>query len=227
MTAESRAAKKHTGDDLEVWVIEDNPTFRRALTALLEDEPSTRCTLAADSCEPAIMAVEDGDCPHVVLMDIGLPGMGGIEGTRRIKSLSPMTEVVILTIHEDSEQVFEAIRAGASGYLLKPSATEEIIDAVHKVRRGQAAINPAIARRILTLFSRLSDSPTEPPDYGLTPREREILQLMVDGLTLRQAAERIGVSFHTVDTHIRNIYAKLHVRTRASAVGKAISERIL
>ena len=214
-------------DALDVWVVEDNPTFRRAVTALLEDEPTTRCSLSVDSCEPAVEAVQDGHCPHVVLMDIGLPGMGGIEGTRRIKSLSPTTDVVILTIHEDSERVFEAIRAGASGYLLKPSPAEEIIDAVHKVRRGEAAINPSIARRVLSLFSRLSEPPAEVPDYGLTARERDILQLMVDGLTLRQAAERLNISFHTIDTHIRNIYAKLHVRTRASAVGKAVSERIL
>jgi DNA-binding NarL/FixJ family response regulator len=225
--AESESRPQRGGDELEVWVIEDNPTFRRAVTALLQDEPSTCCTLDADSCEPAVEKIEDGHCPHVVLMDIGLPGMGGIEGTRRIKALSPTTEVVILTIHEDSAQVFDAIRAGASGYLLKPSASEEIIEAVHRVRRGQAAINPSIARRVLTLFSRLPDSTTEPPDYGLTPREREILQLMVDGLTLRQAAGRVNISFHTVDTHIRNIYAKLHVRSRASAVGKAISERIV
>lgn len=219
--------KGPAGDLLEVWVIEDNPTFRRALTSLLADEPTVHCTLDADCCEPALLEIEGGQCPHVVLMDLGLPGMGGIEGTRRIKSLSPTTDVVILTIHEDSEKVFEAIRAGASGYLLKPSPAEAIVDAVHRVRRGEAAINPSIARRILSLFSRLTEPPAETADYGLTPREREILQLMVDGLTLRQAAERLYLSFHTVDTHIRNIYAKLHVKTRASAVGKAIHERIV
>lgn len=216
-----------TNAKLEVWIVEDNPTYRRALAALLGREPSMECTLIADCCEPAIAAAEEGRGPDVVLMDIGLPGMGGIEGTRRIKSLSPATDVVILTIHEDSERVFEAIRSGASGYLLKPSPAQSILAAVRQVRRGEAAINPAIARKILSLFSSLSSPRRGGSEYGLTDREREILQILVEGLTIRQTAKRLGVSFHTVDSHIRNIYAKLHVRSRASAVGKAIHEQLV
>ncbi len=212
---------------LEIWVVEDNPTFRRALAVLLEREPTMRPTLIADSCEPALIAVENGRSPDVVLMDIGLPGLSGIEGTRRLKSMSPTTDVIILTIHEDSDRVFDAIRAGASGYLLKPSTVEAIIDAVHQVRRGEAAINPSIARKILSLFSSLSSPRKGTAEYGLTAREREILQLLVHGLTIRQTADRLGVSFHTVDSHIRNIYAKLHVSSRASAVGKAVQEHLV
>lgn len=212
---------------LDVWVIEDNPVFRKALVSLLEEAPSMRCALAEESCEPAIAAAEAGHLPDVVLMDLGLPGMGGLEGTRRLKSIIPTADVVILTIHEDSDKVFDAICAGASGYLLKPSSSETILDAVRAVRSGAAVINPAIARKVLSLFARLAEPQSGAESYGLTSRERQILQLLVDGLTTRQIAGRLEVSFHTVDTHIRNIYSKLHVHNRGGAVAKAVQERLI
>lgn len=212
---------------LDVWVIEDNPVFRRALVSLLDESPSMKCALAEESCEPAIAAAEAGHLPDVVLMDLGLPGMGGLEGTRRLKSIIPTADVIILTVHEDSDKVFDAICAGASGYLLKPSSSDTILDAVRDVRTGAAVINPSIARKVLSLFARLAEPRSGAQEYGLTSREREILQLLVDGLTIRQIAGKIDVSFHTVDTHIRNIYSKLHVHNRGGAVAKAIQERLI
>ena len=214
-------------DTVDVWVVEDQRMLRRALASLLGETPDLRCSLAVDSCEDAIAAIEDGMTPDIVLMDIGLPGMSGIEGTRAIRSLAPTTRVIMLTVHEDNDRIFDAICAGASGYLLKPSSTEQIVEAVRQVRAGAAPINATIARKLLTLFTRLAAPRSAAEEYGLTAREREILQLLVEGMTIAQIAERLVVSYHTIDTHIRNIYAKLHVRNRSGAVAKAVQERLI
>ena len=211
----------------DVWVVEDKLLFRRALVTLLNETVDMRCGFDSDRCEMAVAAVEGGGAPDIVLMDIGLPGMDGIEGTRAIRSLSPTTRVIILTVHEDNEKIFDAICAGASGYLLKPTSTDSIIDAIRQVRQGGAPINAYIANKLLSLFARLATPKSGAEQYGLTKREREILQLLVDGLTMAKIADQLGVSYHTIDTHIRNIYAKLHVRTRGGAVAKAVKERLI
>jgi DNA-binding NarL/FixJ family response regulator len=186
-----------------------------------------RCSIAVETCEEALEAIEEGMAPDIVLMDIGLPGMNGIDGTRAIRSRSPTTRVIMLTVHEENEKIFEAICAGASGYLLKPSSTEQIVEAVRQVQRGAAPINAHIAKKMLTMFARLAKPTSAADEYGLTAREREILQLLVEGMTIAQIAERLIVSYHTVDTHIRNIYGKLHVHTRGGAVAKAVHERLV
>lgn len=211
----------------DVWVVEDKLLYRRALVTLLNETTDLRCGLDTDRCELAVAAVEGGRTPEIVLMDIGLPGMDGIEGTRSIRSLSPTTRVIILTVHEDNEKIFDAICAGASGYLLKPTSTDSIIDAIRQVREGGAPINATIASKMLSLFTRLAEPTSSAEQYGLTKRERQILQLLVDGLTMARIADQLTVSYHTIDTHIRNIYAKLHVRTRGSAVAKAVKERLI
>ena len=213
--------------DYDVWVVEDQRLFRRALVTLLNETPEMRCGFDSESCEEAIEAIEDGLTPEIVLMDIGLPGMNGIEGTRAIRSLSPTTRVIMLTVHEDNEKIFDAICAGASGYLLKPTPTDQIVDAVRQVRGGGAPINAYIASKLLSLFERLATPRSGAEEYGLTKREREILHLLVGGLTMAQIAEKLFVSYYTIDTHIRNIYAKLHVRTRGGAVAKAVKERLI
>jgi DNA-binding NarL/FixJ family response regulator len=212
---------------LNVWIVEDHARLRRDLAALLEGEEDLNCTLAVSSVEDALAALDEDPPPDVVLMDIGLPGMNGIEGTARLRSLSPTTRVVVLTVHAEDEKVFDAICAGACGYLLKPSAPGRIVAAVRQAARGAAPINAFIASKILAQFARLTPAPTPVTDYGLTGREREILQLLVDGLTMRQIADHLDVSYHTVDTHLRNIYEKLHVRTRSKAVAKAVRERLV
>jgi DNA-binding NarL/FixJ family response regulator len=214
-------------DGFEIWVVEDKRIFRRALASLIDAAEDMRCPVAVESCEEAIAALEEGMTPDIVLMDIGLPGMDGIEGTRAIRSLSPTTRVIMLTVHEENEKIFEAICAGASGYLLKPSSTGQVVDAVRQVLAGAAPINAHIASKMLTMFARLAEPRSAADEYGLTKREREILQLLVEGLTIGQIADRLIVSYHTVDTHIRNIYAKLHVRKRGSAVAKAVQERLV
>ena len=213
---------------VNVWVVEDSRMYRQAAAALLADADGVRCGLAVASCEEALAQLAPDTAPDIVLMDIGLPGMNGIEGTRRFKELSPRTQVVMLTVHEEHESIFEAICAGASGYLLKPSRAEEIVAAIHDVARGGSPINPYIARKVLKRFAEAGRSASaDQPDYGLTRREKEVLQLFVDGLTMREVAERLGTSYHTIDTHTRSVYEKLHVRSRGGAVAKAIQERLL
>ena len=213
-----------TDSPIDVWVVEDNEYLRETVVELVDGQTEMRCTLAADSSEVALEALECDAIPQVVLMDLGLPGMGGIEGIRRIKSHSPTTHIVVLTVHEDDENVFEALCSGACGYLLKPASTDRIIEAIHLALSGGAPMSAFIARKVLRLF-RHHVRPRA--DYGLTDREREILHLLVEDHTQKEIAAKLFVSPHTVDTHLRNIYAKLQVHSRSGAIVKALRERLL
>jgi DNA-binding NarL/FixJ family response regulator len=210
--------------DVQVWLVEDQALLRDGLEVVLDAADGLACPVAVDSVEAAEAALDAGHRPDIVLMDIGLPGKSGIEGAELVRQRAPSARVVILTVHEEDENVVAAICAGASGYLLKPTSPERVVEAVREVRGGAAPINGFIAGRVLTLLAKLA-SPG--PDYGLTPREHETLELLVAGLTMKGVADRLGVSYHTVDTHVRNVYAKLHVRSRGSAVAKALRERIV
>ena len=209
---------------ITLWLIEDNDTYRDTIVALVDSTEGMHCTHACQSCEKALKALEDDFAPEIILMDIGLPGMSGIEGLARIKAISPSTGLIMLTVFDDEKQIFEAICAGASGYLLKSAQPHEIVEAVRQVLAGGAPMNARIARKVLDMFSRLSIPMGE---YGLTGREKEILHLMVDGLTAKGIAEKLFLSIRTVDTHVKNIYTKLHVHSRSGAVAKAFRERLL
>lgn len=210
--------------DLAIWLVEDNDLYRETTAELIAETDGMSCPVAVDSCEAALDRLEAGALPDIVLMDIGLPGMSGIDGARQVRARVPDCRVIMLTIHEEDDKVFQAICAGASGYLLKPTLPERVVRAIREVHEGAAPINPFIARKVLDLFGRFTGPAA---DYGLTSRENEILQLMVDGLTMNAIADRLFLSYHTVDTHIRNIYGKLHVRSRSRAVAKAIRERLI
>ncbi|RYD17563.1 MAG: response regulator transcription factor, partial [Verrucomicrobiaceae bacterium] len=162
--------------------------------------------------------------PDVILLDVGLPGMDGIEGLRRFREAAPGTALLILTVFEDDGKILRAICAGASGYLLKTAPVEEITAAIHDVLAGGSPMNSRIARRVLTMFSQLVPAKK---DYGLTAREKGILQLMVDGNIKKEIAALLDVSVHTVNTHMRHIYEKLQVHTGTKAVAKALQERLL
>lgn len=213
-----------SSETIILWAIEDEPLFRHGLEQLFRRQSRVTCEHLFARCEEALQALEEEPAPDVVLIDVGLPGISGIEGIRRIKSLSPITDCIVLTIHEENDNVFKAICAGASGYLLKSVAADEIVNAVIEVRHGGAPINPQIARNVLSMFSRLHAPASE---YGLSEREKEILGHLVEGLTKRAISERVLLSHHTIDSHIRNIYAKLHVHSRSGAIAKALNERIL
>lgn len=183
------------------------------------------CPRSFGSCEEALAAFEKEPPPQVILCDVGLPGMDGISGIRRFKAISPGTHVIVLTVYDDHDKVFEAICAGASGYLLKNSSEEHIVSSIQDVLNGGAPMNPRVAKLVLEAFARQNSAPQK-NDYGLTPREKEILELMVKGLIKKEIADGLGLSFHTVNNQLRSIYEKLHVHTRGGAVAKALKERL-
>lgn len=221
----SQGSSHNSIDELSVWIIEDDELFRNTILSFLNQSPGIRCERAFSSCEEALKILEKEYAPEVMLMDIGLPGgMDGIEGVKRIKAISPATDIIMLTIHEEDDKVFKAICSGANGYLLKSSTSEEIITSIKEVLGGGAPMNAQIARKVLEMFASLAAPKS---DYGLTDREREILRLMTDGLTKKVIAERLFVSYFTIDTHLKNIYAKLHVHSGRGAVAKVLKEHLL
>lgn len=211
-------------ETITLWVVDDDNFFRSTLATMLNETPGFSCTGVFGTAEEAVRVLRNGDIPEVVLMDIGLPGMDGIEATRQVKSISPATDVIILTIKEGDQEVFNAICAGADGYLLKSLTQEEIIQAVNEVLRGGAPMNAQIARKVLTMFSKFV---TPESDYGLSARERTILKLLTEGLTKKQIAEKLFLAPATVETHSKNIYSKLQVHSRSEAVAKALKEKLL
>jgi DNA-binding NarL/FixJ family response regulator len=211
-------------DTIGVWVIEDDPGLRNGLRELIRTTAGMRCDHAFTRAEEALEAIKGKDPPEVMLVDIGLPGMSGIEGIRQMKMVSPGTEFIVLTIHEERESVFDAICAGATGYLVKNLPPEAILEKIREAARGGAPIDPLIARRVLEI---LSGAEPARGDYGLTEREMDVLTMMVQGMTRLDIAEKLFVSPATINTHSRNIYEKLHVHTRGSAVAKALKERLV
>jgi DNA-binding NarL/FixJ family response regulator len=207
-----------------IWIVEDDGTYGTRLSQLVNLSEEFVAERLCFNCEDALALLETEVPPDIVLMDIGLPGMSGIEGIRRVKAIAPSIQVVVLTVFEDADNIIRAIGAGSSGYLLKDSSLEDIVVSLKSVLDGGAPINPQIARKMLEMFTQLSAPPT---DYGLTRREKEVLGLLVDGFSKKQIAERIFVSFNTVDKHVRNIYDKLQVQTRSGVVAKVLKEHLL
>jgi DNA-binding NarL/FixJ family response regulator len=209
-----------------VWLIEDHADSRRVLARVLNRADNLSCPCAFNTCETALEALRTTrQPPDVVLLDIGLPGMNGIEGIAHLKALAPAVHVIILTVYDDQEKVFKAICAGASGYLLKNTDEEDIAQGVREVLEGGAPINPRVARLVLNRFTGASTPAKQ--EYGLSTREREVLEFMVQGLIKKEIAERLKLSYHTVDNHLRSIYTKLQVHTRSGAVAKAVTENLL
>jgi DNA-binding NarL/FixJ family response regulator len=207
----------------EIWIVEDNVFFKNCLLELINNETDLVCNHSFNSCEKTLRQLELGIHPNIILLDIGLPGMSGLEGIQKFKQFAPSTQIIIITVHEDSDSIFQAICSGAAGYLLKDSPGEKIIEAIHDVQKGGSPINAQIARKVLKAFA-ASNIPS--PDYDLTGREREILLHMINGLTKKEIGVKLSLSHHTIDTHVRKIYEKLHVNKRSSAVAKALMQKI-
>lgn len=209
---------------LDIWVIEDNDELRATLVEVIDSDPEMMCSLNFAKCEDALVALQHESPPQVILMDIGLPGMSGIEGVRRIHSISPATQFIMLTIYEDDDNVFRSLCAGATGYLLKGGSTGKIIAAIKEVQAGGAPLNAHIAKKVLSMFTCLV---VPHADYSLTEREKEILNLLVAGKSQKQIAVALFLSPFIIATHMKNIYVKLHVHCRSEAVAKALKERLL
>ena len=209
---------------ISVWVVEDGEDYRNTVVSLIEGHEQMQCPMAFSNAEDALSELNRSIAPDVFLMDIGLPGMDGVACVERLRRIAPRSEIVILTIHEDSDTIFRALCAGAAGYLPKTSSAVQICEAILTVVKGGAAMNAQIARRVLSLFTQF----TAPAwDYELTSRERETLEHLVGGKQKAQIAHSLSLSVHTVDSHIRNVYAKLEVHSRSDAVAKALKERLV
>ena len=216
---------RHAHTSSVVWIVEDHPDLRTTLQEALEVSACGHVEAFA-SCEASLKELQTPNTPRpdVIILDIGLPGMSGLEGLSKYKDLSPATDIVMFTVFDDRQRVFEAICAGASGYLLKSEPLERIVAAVEEVTAGGAPMTAEIARSVLNRFSQLAPSKT---DSDLSDREREVLTLLADGLTKKEIAVRLALSLHTVDNYVRRIYTKLHVNTVGGAVAKAIREGLV
>lgn len=199
-------------EDIKIGIVEDNRDLREALQQMVEDAPGLRFVCAFSDAEDAIRHLPK-HAPDVVLMDIHLPFRSGIECTRRLKDLCPGLQVLILTVYEDSESIFDALKAGASGYLLKRSSPAEILAAIAAVRLGGAPMSSQIARQVVASFQQVTPS-LEPEGEPLSERETEVLGYITKGYTGKEIAEKMHVSINTVKTHLKHIYQKLHVRSR-------------
>jgi len=211
-------------DTIHLWIIEDHKTYGERLARALNRLEGIACTQRFTACEDAFAALTTEPPPQVLLLDVGLPGVSGLEGIARLRQLAPHTAIVILTVFEEDDKIFRAICAGAAGYLLKTSSTDDIAAAIRSAAAGGSPINPHIARRVLEMFSK-ANAPHK--DYGLTPRELDILKLLVSGSTIKDAAAQLGIGYYMADEYIRSVYVKLQVRSRGSAIAKAVKEGLV
>jgi DNA-binding NarL/FixJ family response regulator len=207
-----------------IWIIEDNVPFRRAAVRALEAREEFCSVRGFGRCEDALEVIGREPGPEAILLDLGLPGMDGLEGIRRLKGALPDTAILVLTVFEDDDKIFRAVCAGASGYLLKSEPMARVGEAVSQAIAGGSPMNPRVARRVLEMFSRLAPGQK---DYGLTEREKAVLELMVEGLSRKQIADRLDLNQHTADYVMRCLYKKLHVNGMTAAVSVALKERLV
>ncbi|HEV3473264.1 MAG TPA: response regulator transcription factor [Actinomycetota bacterium] len=214
-----------TTDPVRVVLVDDHDLLRRGIRTMLETEADIEVVGEASDGSEALALVEE-TVPDVVLVDVIMPKQDGIEATREIKDSFPNVAVLVLSGHDEQRFVFDALKAGASGYLLKTADLEEVVATVRSVAKGEVSLDPQFASQVLTEFD---SYPTDVAEafQPLTPREREILQLMSEGLPNKTIASRLSISERTVTTHVANIYSKLHVNNRVSAIQEAMRRRIL
>jgi DNA-binding NarL/FixJ family response regulator len=202
---------------INVAIVEDNRNFRNKLSTYLNETKGYKCIADYDSAEDAIKFIPRL-LPDVVLMDIHLPNMSGVDCTRRLKELCPSVQILILTVYEDNDRIFGALKAGASGYLLKRADPTDILHAIQDVRQGGSPMSSQIARRVVQSFRESAPDPQK--DEKLSQREEEILQQLSKGYSTKEIADHSSISVNTVRTHLQHIYEKLHVRSRTEAVLK-------
>ena len=200
-----------------IAIVEDNKVIRESLMEFVQADPECACVCACATAEEALKVIPKHQ-PEIVLMDIQLPNLSGIECTAQLKQMMPALQIIMVTVYEDTERIFKALRAGACGYLLKRCTPEELISAVREVREGGAPMSREIARKVITSFQEPLTTAAEVED--LSPREREILELLAAGFPNKGIADRLGLTDGTVRWHLRHVYNKLHVRSRTEAALK-------
>ncbi len=202
---------------ITVSIVEDNDQLRSTLARVLNRSDGFQCVSNYPNAEEALKDLPKAH-PDVVLMDINLPGINGVECVRQLKQTLPETQVIMLTVYEDTENIFNALAAGAAGYMLKRTKTPELLNAIREVRNGGSPMTTHIARKVTQSFQRAGPSPQ--PTENLSQREQEVLDCLSQGFLYKEIAEKLGISYETVHTYIRRIYEKLQVRTRTEAVAK-------
>lgn len=213
---------------ITTWIIEDHDTFRRSLQRLCTAErglaPATAFT-NAETMLATLRSTPQEQGPDVLLLDLGLPGRGGLEIMGEVHKHAPECRIVILTVFEDEAKISQAISAGACGYLLKTSRAEDVAAAIVEAHQGGSPMSPKVAASVVKMLARLTQPTAEP--VALSPRERELLALLVEGLTAKEIADRLNVSIHTTGSHTKNLFFKLGVHSRAAAVARALKERLV
>ena len=211
-------------NDIRVAIIEDERDIRESLSVLVNGTPGYSCTGSYRTMEEALDRIAL-QLPDIVLSDIGLPGRSGIEGVKLLKERHPQLLVLMLTVYDDDERIFEAMCAGACGYLLKKTPPARLLESLKEAVQGGAPMSPEVARRVVALFREIR--PPDRADYQLTPHETRLLKLFVEGHNYKTAAVELGVSVNTVNFHVRHIYEKLQVHSRSEAVAKALRNRLV
>lgn len=206
---------------ITVSIVEDDARVRESLVGLISRAPGFACLSQYSTGEEALAEIPKNK-PDVVLMDINLPGMSGIDCVRRLKSAEPSLQIVMLTVYENTEAIFKALANGASGYLLKATAPEELLIAIQDVHRGGSPMTSHIARKVVQSFQQAPQSAKATDN--LSPREQEVLELLAKGFLYKEIADQLHISFETVHTYIRRIYEKLQVRSRTEAVAKYLRQ---
>lgn len=210
--------------EIRTAIVEDIRDIREGLTTLINFTPGFACTGGYRSMEEAIPRIS-ANVPDVLLSDIGLPGMDGIEGVRILKEKFPDMTVLMLTVYDDDERIFDALCAGATGYLLKRTPPAKLLENIREGVSGGAPMSPEVASRVIKLFREVR--PPEKVDYDLTPHETRLLKLLVEGHNYTTAAGELGVSYNTIKFHMRHIYEKLQVHSKSEAVSKALRNRLV
>lgn len=209
---------------IDVGIVEDNVKIRNLIQKFLDMQSSMSCKTAVDSVEEMFDFLKENRPPDVLLMDIQLPGMSGIEGIGIIKKEYPEVEIIMLTIYHDSHKIFDSLCAGASGYLLKHTSLDGIKESIETLMQGGAPMSPQIARKVIQHFKK--PEPKKNPESELTLREQDVVNGLVDGLSYKMIADRYDISIDTVRAHIRNIYRKLHVNSKAEVIAKSLKGEI-
>lgn len=213
-----------TNMTVDVGIVEDDSSIRESVASLINTTAGFSCTQIFDSVESAIENLSDPP-PDVLLMDINLGGMSGIDGVRRLKGIHPGMNVLMLTVFEENDKIFQSLCAGASGYLLKRTPPTKLLEAITEVHNGGAPMTASVARKVLNLFT--SVAPPTLPEVHLTARETEILQHLVTGSSYKKIARDLFISFDTVNSHIKKIYEKLQVHSKTEAVAKALKHKLV
>ena len=211
---------------IRVAIVEDRREIRDGLAMIINGTPGFRCTGAYRSMEDALERI-GGNVPDVVLNDIGLPGMNGIDGIRILKERHPDLLILMLTVYDDDDRIFDALCAGASGYLLKRTPPAKLLDNIREAMSGGSPVSPEVASRVIRFFREFHNTETEREDYDLTPHETRLLKLLTEGYNYQTAAEKLGVSYNTIKFHVRHIFDKLQVHSKSEAVVKAMRDRLV